>query len=398
MNEEIKNYILNNSHKSTRLLEKEIGVGRNIISKFLKENGIIKDNRLTSEEKEFILNNSKLDYKEIAQLINKPITTIKGFLNRSGYYKRIKFCPDKNEFIYNFNNNTMGNLCKIYSVDKSTILKYIDSNNLKRKSDLFKIKRLKEIQYKKLITPVHNYFSNIDTKQKAYYLGLIASDGSVNDRSIKYKNSQNTLQITLKSNDSYILEKFHKELNTNRTCYKNSDKNTSTFQIASNKICNDLKVYGIVFNKTWNMNIVNIPNKFISSFLLGYFDGDGSISINKNKNKNTISSIGVSISGTESSVKSIKYYLDLLKLKYSIVQDKRYNKYNGNFYSIVFKNTSEKYCFIKTIYSTNCMCLNRKKDLALILIERIENNSTNRLENIKAINNYLNMPFIMETL
>ena len=58
MNEEIKKYILNNSHKSTRLLEKETGVCRNSISKLLKENGINKDNRLTEKEKEFILNNS----------------------------------------------------------------------------------------------------------------------------------------------------------------------------------------------------------------------------------------------------------------------------------------------------------------------------------------------------
>lgn len=396
MNEEIKKYILNNSHKSTRLLEKETGVCRNNISKLLKENGITKDNRLTIEEKEFILNNSNLKYEEISQIINKPITTVKGFLNRSGYYKQVKFSPNIDEFICNFNKNTMKNLCKIYSVDKGTILKYIDNNNIKRKSEVFKINKLNKIQYKKLNTPIYNYFSDIDTEQKAYYLGLIASDGSVSDRSKKYKNSQNTLQITLKSDDGYVLEYFHKELNTKRVCYKNSIKNTRTFQIASNKICNDLSKYGIIFNKTWNMNIVNVPYKFISSFLLGYFDGDGSIYINKNKN--TIASTNISISGTESSIKSIRYFLDLLNLKYSIIQDKRSNKYRGNFYSIVFKNTTEKYCFLKTIYSTNCICLNRKKDLSLKLIEKIESNSTNRIENIKAINNYLNMPFIMETL
>lgn len=396
MDEEVKKYILNNSHKSTRLLEKETGLCRNKISKLLKENGINKDSRLTEKEKEFILNNSNLEYREIAQLINKPISTVKGFLNRNGYYKQVKFNPNRDEFIYNFNRNTMKSLCEIYSVDKGTILKYMDKNNIKRKSEIFKINKLNKIQYKNLNMPIYNYFSEIDTEQKAYYLGLIASDGSVSDRSKKYKNSQNTLQITLKANDGYILEYFHKELNTNRVCYKNSVKNTTTFQIASNIICNDLNKYGVIFNKTWNMNIRNVPNKFISSFLLGYFDGDGSIYINRNKN--TIASNNISISGTESSIKSIIYFLDLLNLKYSIIQDRRYNKYKGNFYSIVFKNTTEKYCFLKTIYSTNCICLSRKKNLALKLIEQIESNSTNRIENIKAINNYLNMPFIMETL
>ena len=43
-----------------------------------------------------------------------------------------------------------------------------------------------------------------------------------------------------------------------------------------------------------------------------------------------------------------------------------------------------KYMFLKFIYSLKVKCLERKKERAFELIKRIENNSTNRSENVKA--------------
>lgn len=111
------------------------------------------------------------------------------------------------------------------------------------------------------------------------------------------------------------------------------------------------------------MHLKNIPKKFMPSFLLGYFDGDGSITHSKN---GTITKTDVSICGTKSSISSISYMLDELNLKYSLILDKR--KYRGEFYNLVFKNTTEKYCFLKTIYENNSdiLKLKRKKNECLI--------------------------------
>ena len=59
-----------------------------------------------------------------------------------------------------------------------------------------------------------NYFENIDTEEKAYFLGLIYSDGNVRERNGKYY-----LNIELKREDKYILEKFASELRCGNKIY-----------------------------------------------------------------------------------------------------------------------------------------------------------------------------------
>lgn len=383
--DKIIKYIINNSHKSTRQLEKETKINRNKISKILKDNGVNKDSRMSDYEKNFILNNKEMEYEELSRILNRPVTTIKGFLNRNKIYKYKEFNPNIDSFKIEYEKKTMLEMCEYYDVCKDTILKYIDNNGLKRKSDYFREKKLLELKHKLEKTPIYDYFKTIDSHQKSYFIGLIASDGSVHNKKANYENSQNTMQITLKSNDRHILEILHRELNTGRKCTIGNNGNTCSFQIASDDICEDISKYGIIYNKTWNLNISNIPLEYIPSFLLGYFDGDGSISKSE-----TISKTNVSICGTESTIKSISNMLDYRKLKYSIIEDKRYHKYKGRFFSIVFKNTSEKYSFLKTIYSIDCENLIRKKSLAFDFFYKVENNATNRSENIKAINDFNN--------
>ena len=48
-----------------------------------------------------------------------------------------------------------------------------------------------------------NFFDVIDSEEKAYFLGLIFADGSLNDK-------LRTLQLSLVDSDSEVLEKFIK--------------------------------------------------------------------------------------------------------------------------------------------------------------------------------------------
>ena len=377
------NYILENSHKSMRQLERETGIGRGRIAKIFKENGVDKNNRLSDNEKRFILDNSHLTVVEIAEMINRPRTTIQHFLNRNNIYHKKIFDPDLEEFKSVYYKYTSDELAEYYSVDRHTILKYAKRNNMKTKGDIRKErgeKRREEVVKKKRR---HNYFKKIDSHQKAYFVGLIASDGSVYNKKEKHPTTQNTMQVSLKTHDEYILDVLHKELETGRKCHRIASTGVSTFQIASDQIYDDLSQYGIVPNKTWDLNIKNIPKEFIPSFLLGYFDGDGSI-----YDAPTISKTNVGICGTESCINSISKLLKNVGLEFSIIEDKRNHKYKGRFFNITFKNTSEKYCFLKTIYANECECLHRKKKLAMEFIYKVENNATNRYENVKAVNDY----------
>lgn len=50
-----------------------------------------------------------------------------------------------------------------------------------------------------------NYFSKIDTEEKAYWLGFLFTDGSVRNNEIRFQ---------LKAEDKYMIEKFKQCLNS----------------------------------------------------------------------------------------------------------------------------------------------------------------------------------------
>ena len=120
----------------------------------------------------------------------------------------------------------------------------------------------------------NEYFKTIDTKDKAYFLGLMSADGSVVGSSI-------SLELT--ECDQYILERFNKYANFHVDCLitekKNGDnsKPRKTLRIHSKNMTIDLKKYGIIQNKSAldSIFIPNLSKKLISHFIRGYFDGDG---------------------------------------------------------------------------------------------------------------------------
>ena len=227
------------------------------------------------------------------------------------------------------------------------------------------------------------YFEKIDSPEKAYWLGFIAADGNI----YKREGHLSLLSISVKDIDIKLLQELQKELSTTKPIAITQDKRResikmATLQISSDLLCNQLLKIGIGIRKTFDLSIkqifANIPKQFWPSFLLGYFDGDGSIDISEQG----VSRSHVIISAPIKSLNDFKEVLTFLDIDCSILQDKR--KYTESFSSLEFKNTTEKYIFLKFIYSLKVKCLERKKERAFELIKRIENNSTNRSENVKA--------------
>lgn len=127
-----------------------------------------------------------------------------------------------------------------------------------------------------------DYFDNIDTPNKAYFLGLLFTDGSI----IKDNQRQDSIQLELIETDKKILELLCNELNAKcQLSYKKRDdreNGTFTFSIRSNKISQALSKYNIIPNKTYDVNQVIIPDKFKIDYLRGFIDGDGSIYYSQN--------------------------------------------------------------------------------------------------------------------
>ena len=124
------------------------------------------------------------------------------------------------------------------------------------------------------INSQNRYFQNIDSKDKAYFLGLLAADGGV-----VWNKKSATISLELKTEDKYIIDRFNSYGNFNAyTCYdRRIKKDNYRIFIGSTTIANDLSKYGIIQNKS-SLNSIFIPNierKLIPHFIRGYFDGDG---------------------------------------------------------------------------------------------------------------------------
>lgn len=231
-----------------------------------------------------------------------------------------------------------------------------------------------------------NYFENIDTPEKAYWLGFISADGCLYRR----EGHQGLVSIQINEKDIEILNNFKEELKTEKPINISQDKRRpdtimTNLQITGDNFFNSILDKGIGIRKTYDLDMKlvlnNIPKRFFSAYMLGYFDGDGSIDIPNSG----ISKSHIRISGPERILKVFREYLINFSIDSNILLDKR--KYSEPFGSLEFINTTQKYIFLKFIYSNNVKCLNRKKERAEELFYRIENNITNRSENIKAVNN-----------
>ena len=90
-----------------------------------------------------------------------------------------------------------------------------------------------------------NTFKQIDTGEKAYWLGFILADGLI-DNSVAHK-----LVINLQLSDIDHLYKFRDFLNADVPVksYPHYKSSRATIRICRKKIVNDLKKFGVVPNK-----------------------------------------------------------------------------------------------------------------------------------------------------
>lgn len=126
-----------------------------------------------------------------------------------------------------------------------------------------------------------NYFKEIDSNEKAYWLGMMLSDGSIT--------SNNSINLGLKDKEHII--KFQKAIGAiNNKIIEIKDNRYEhlcinyRLSIRDGQMAKDLAKYGCLPNKSYsNFSFPNIPKQFLYDFIRGYFDGDGSIYYTNNK-------------------------------------------------------------------------------------------------------------------
>lgn len=284
-----------------------------------------------------------------------------------------------------YGKKTSTKLAQELKCSKSFIKKIWKENNVSEKYQKHQLYSLNE-----------HYFKNINSDDKAYFLGFICADGCIYRRN----GHQGMLSISVKDVDIGVLEKLKKCLQTEKpiNITKQMEKTTmATLQLTSDILVENLLAYGVGVRKTFDMSInqvcSNISKKFIPSFILGYFDRDGSIDI---PSDNTISKSHIRISAPLKSLKDFENILNEFEIYPTIVIDKR--EYKEPFGSLELINTTNRYLFLKLIYSFYNDSLFRKKEKAQELLKRIETNSTNRSENINSIKKYKSVVLKWEEL
>lgn len=324
--------------------------------------------RLTNEQIEFIKNNvGTLTNQEIANKLNCSKSTVSNWrkkLNLS--FSDLHDFSNYNQYIIdNYNKKTSKKLAEEIGCSKQYVAKIWSKNNLKGKTNR---------QY----YTNFNYFNKIDTANKAYILGLIASDGCI----YKRKNHEGLWQITLQLQDKEVLEEIKKEINAENPIKYNN--NTATLTIVSQQMYDDLNKLGIVPKKTYNMNlqelITNIPKYFRKDFIHGYFDGDGSITVRDIPSKSK-----VQFALPEYFIEPFQKLLLEYDIKSNWNKDNRFFKYTVPFGNLVINGASNKYCLLKLFQLEGNISIKRKTQLSQQLCEQIQSNITNHKENITAV-------------
>lgn len=136
--------------------------------------------------------------------------------------------------------------------------------------DIFKVKRWnKAILYSPNLD--EHYFDEIDSPTKAYWLGMLMTDGCVFDGKGSMK-----LCLMLKTEDEYLIKEFLQDLKCNKKIVRTKGRTESSVQIASDALCKSLAKYGIIPRKTGKQHF--ICPAYPEAYLHGLIDGDGSIS------------------------------------------------------------------------------------------------------------------------
>ena len=131
-----------------------------------------------------------------------------------------------------------------------------------------------------------DYFKVIDSEVKAYILGYLVADGSIEESVRKDRPSKLVrLRFGCASEDDEIIRLIQREIapNNNLRYYQPKAQNrkpTTILQICDKELVNDLRtLYNIQPRKTYDANFEfpNIPQIYERDFIRGFIDGDGSI-------------------------------------------------------------------------------------------------------------------------
>jgi intein-encoded DNA endonuclease-like protein len=225
----------------------------------------------------------------------------------------------------------------IYNISDGTVANVLKRNNIKLRPNKIRSK-----------VKNHNYFESINTNNKAYFLGLILTDGSVVESKTR-ENRSKIVSIELHMKDIDILYKFAEELGAPKDIVKiNTERNHCYLRFASEIMAEHLSKYGVVPRKSLTTYLPQLEENKMPHLIRGIFDGNGTNYIISDKH------IRFGFYGTKIICEQIKEYLQKeIKAKDNKIIEKigcYMILWSGDiickkFYDLIYTNAEE--CYLK---------------------------------------------------
>ncbi|TQR14738.1 hypothetical protein [Psychrobacillus soli] len=236
-----------------------------------------------------------------------------------------------------------------YAVKKSKINYYNFKKFLKEKGYELSFSNRKYILSE-------NTFENIDTEEKAYWLGFLYADAYVSN------NCGYVLELTLKAADLDHIIKFRNFMKSDHPIMPKvvelDEKKHKAYRLAiySKKLVIDLIKQGCIPCKSLVLKFPSssiVPPNLVRHFIRGYWDGDGTICFTKLK-KLGFKYCSLSVISTTEFVEEIRNILELPKVKLQT---------EGNAYSLRYAGTNLPIKILNFIYEDASIYLPRKHEI-----------------------------------
>ena len=262
---------------------------------------------------------------------------------------------DIDGLIADYKDNTMSQ-CEIhekYGISQTTKLNILRKNNAEISPVGTRNRKYYFNEY---------YLDEIDSEEKAYFLGFVYADGSHNiDR--------HELRINISKDDDDLLKMFYELFECDKEIKyihnKQYNKDYAMFAVQSNHFSDQLLKLGVMANKSFKVTFPSfLSEDLIRHFIRGYFDGDGCIGLSQRGWKST----SVQLAGNQSFLSSIKeiIYKDTEKSM------KLYKHTNSNIFSLQSGGVFNVYAILNYLYKDSNIYLQRKYQRYLDFITKYE--------------------------
>lgn len=308
---------------------------------------LVRNQSWSNEEIQFLKDNFELTlFSELSKILGRTENAIRAKCFELNLFKNNQWTDDEINFVKDY-------YMEMKTSDISKILNRTNSAIELKASRL----GLKKYPY---ICNYH-YFDDINTEEKAYWLGFLTADGWINKND---KNNAGVTGIELQYGDINHLKKFNKSIGGNyqitdrwRPCpisTKDKEKkhHICCIRIFSLTMYNSLINKGFTKDKSFDYHIPNLRDDLIKHYVRGYFDGDGCLCFtNQSFHINFITASKM----LNDDISKI------LKLEnFHFTENNYLNDYNTTMYKIDIHRQQDKINFLDWIYKDSNIYLDRK--------------------------------------